>query len=164
MDYFAGQRLQLCSPLPAGAIAKRINEAAGSMLWPFAMGVVGGVWSGNIRLQYRSSPFEYNAKPVLSGRLKNAVSGSILELRYRAPLWVYCFYLVWYIFLTLAAAALIGNEWAPDGTVADKAMVIGTIGILSIAPIGLHAIGTRRSGEELSDLLNFLSQHIEATR
>lgn len=162
-DYFAGQRLQLRSRLPARAVAKRINDAASTNFSPFGVGVVGGVWSGRIRLKYQSSPFEYNAKPVLSGRLKDVPSGSSLELRYRAPLWVYGFYLIWYLFLTLVAAVLIGNELAPEVTIADKAMAIGTIGILSITPLGLHAVGTRRSAEELSELLNFLSQHIEAT-
>ena len=133
------------------------------MLWPLATGVVGGVWFGNIRLQYRSSPIEYNAKPVLSGRLWDTASGSSLELRYRAPIWVYVFYVVWYLFLTLAAA-LIGNAWAPEITSAEKIMAVGTIGLLLVGPIVMHAIGTRRSDVELSNILDFVSQHIEATR
>jgi len=154
-DYFAGERLRLCSPLSARAVAERINEAAGSLLWPFATGVVGGVWSGNIRLRYRSSLFEYNAKPVLSGRVREAASGSSLDLRYRAPLWVYGFYLVWYLFLALFAG-LIGHGW--DGA------TVGIFSILLVAPLGLHAVGSRRSEEELADLLDFLSQHAEAKR
>lgn len=164
MDYFAGQRLQLRSPLPARTAAQRINDAAGSMLWPFAMGVVGGVWLGNIRLQYRSSPFEYNAKPVLAGRLQDLASGSTLELRYRAPLWVYGFYFVWYLFLSLVGVVLIGNGWAPDMTSAEKAMAVGTIVLLLVVPIVLHAVGTRRSDDELATILDFVSSNIDATR
>ncbi|QDH33904.1 hypothetical protein E2E27_05890 [Porphyrobacter sp. YT40] len=164
MDYFTGQRLHLRSPLPAQTAAQRINDAAGSMFWPFAMGVVGGVWLGNVRLQYRSSPFEYNAKPVLAGRLRDVASGSSLELRYRAPLWVYGFYFVWYLFLTLVGAVLIGNGWAPDITSAEKAMAVGITGLLLVVPIVLHAVGTRRSGDELAAILDFVSSNINATR
>lgn len=161
-DYFAGESFRLRSPMSAPTVAERINEAAGSAFWPFTKGVVGGVWSGHIRLRYRSSLFEYNAKPVLSGSLQNAPSGSSLELRYRAPLWVYGFYLVWYLFLALVVAWLIGNGWAPELTGGDRAMALGIIAILLIAPLGLHAVGTRRSEEELGSLLDFLFQHVEA--
>lgn len=133
------------------------------MLWPLSSGVVGGVWFGNVRLRYRRSPFEYNAKPVLTGRLRDSVSGSRLELRYRAPLLVYVFYIAWYLILTLFVAALIGNGLAPEIT-ANKATAVGTIGLLLVGPIALHAVGTRRSDEELDDLLDFISEHIEATR
>ncbi|HEX8214123.1 MAG TPA: hypothetical protein VF582_01480 [Allosphingosinicella sp.] len=150
--------------MSARAVAERINDAAGSTLWPFTTGVVGGVRSSHIRLRYRSSLFEYNAKSVLSGRLQDAPGGSSLELRYRAPLWVYGFYLLWYLFLTFVVAGLIRNGWASGVTGGNKAMTIGIFAILLVAPLGLHAVGTRRSEEELADLLDFLSQHVEAKR
>jgi hypothetical protein len=134
------------------------------MLWPFAMGVVGIVGFGYIRLQYRRSPFEYNAKPVLSGRITDSASGSNLELRYRAPLWAVALYLVWYSVLALVAAVLIENGWPQELPAAAKAMAVSTIGLMLIGPIGLHAVGTRRSDEDLTELINFLSHCAEATR
>jgi len=163
-DYFAGQSFRLCSPLSVRTATERINEAAGSVLWPFNTGVVGYAWSGHIRLRYRSSPLEYNAKPVLAGRLQDAPGGSRLELRYRAPLWVYGFYLVWYLFITLVVVGLVSNGWAPGVASGDKAMGLGIIAALFVAPLGLHALGTRRSAEELAELLDFLSAQVEAKR
>jgi len=86
-----------------------------------------------------------------------------LELRYRAPLWAYVFYIAWYFLLTLFAAALIGNGWASERTSSDEAMIVSTIGLLLLAPIALHSFGTRRSEDELTDILDFVSQHVEAT-
>jgi hypothetical protein len=163
-DYFAGERFRLRSSLSARTVAERINEAAGSALWPFTTGIVGGVWAGHVRLRYRSSIFEYNAKPVLSGRLQDAPTGSSLDLRYRAPVWVYAFYVVWYLFLAFVAVGLLANGWAPEVTGSDKAMAVAIFAVLLVAPVGLHAFGTRRSDEELADLMDFLAQHAQANR
>ena len=163
-EYFAGQRCRLLSPLSVRTVSERINRAAGSAVWPFTTGIVGGVWSGHIRLRYRSSLFEYNAKPVLSGRLRDVPSGSSLELRYRAPLWVYGFYLFWYLLLTVGVVGLIGGGWAPEVTRGEKAMVMGIFAALLVAPLALHAFGTRRSAEELAELLDFLSEQAQAKR
>jgi hypothetical protein len=163
-DYFIGEGLRLHSPMPARIASERINKAAGSTLWPFTTGVVGGVWFRNIRLRYRSSLFEYNAKPVLSGRLEDGISGSTLELRYRAPVWVYGFNFVWYLLLTFIVAFLIGGGWAPGTTAGDKVIIIGFFSLMIVAPLALHAVGTRRSQEELVALIDFLAQHIDAKR
>jgi len=161
-EYFTGQRYRLLSPMSVRTVSERINRAAGSAVWPFTTGIVGGVWSGHIRLRYRSSLFEYNAKPVLSGRLRDVPSGSSLELRYRAPLWVYGFYLFWYLILTFGIVGLIGAGWAPEVTGGGKAMGMGIFAALLVAPPALHAIGTRRSAEELAELLDFLSEQAQA--
>jgi hypothetical protein len=163
-DYFAGECFRLRSPLSARTVAERINEAAGSALWPFAMGVVGGVWSGHIRLRYRSSLFEYNAKPVLAGRIREAPSGSSLDLRYRAPVLICAFYLIWYLFLAFFAVGFLANSGASEFTGGDKAMAVAILAMLFVAPVGLHAVGTRRSEEELAEMLDFLCRHAEAKR
>jgi peptidoglycan/LPS O-acetylase OafA/YrhL len=98
----------------------------------------------------------------LAGRIVEVPSGSSLDLRYRGPAWVYTFYVVWYLFLGFVAAGLIANGWAPEVTPGDKAMAVAIFAVLLIAPVGLHLVGTRRSDEELGDLLDFLSQHAEA--
>jgi hypothetical protein len=125
---------------------------------------VGGVFSGHIRLRYRSFVFEYNAKPVLSGRIQDAPSGSTLDLRYRAPAWVYAFYLFWYLFLVFIAVALLANDWAAELTGRDKAMAVAIVAVFLVAPVGLHAVGTRRSDEELADLMDFLTLNAGANR
>lgn len=163
-DYFAGVPLRLHSSIGSDVVAERIGSAAGSSFSPFSTGVVGGVWSGHVRLRYRSSPFEYNAKPVLSGRLLDAPSGSCLELRYRAPVWVYGFYLFWYLFLFFFAATLSMGHWAPEVTAGDKMTIVAMLVGFVIAPLLLHAFGTRGSETELNSLLDFLSQHAEMKR
>lgn len=160
-DYFAGQRLYLRSPLRAETVAGRLNKAAGSTLWPFTTGVVGGVWSGHVRLKYRSSLFEYNAKPVLAGRLAGTPTGSSFDLCYRALVWVYAFYLVWYLFLCLCAVLVLSNGSRIDFAASDTTLFTLIFAILSVTPIGLHVIGTRHSEKELADLLNFLAKHAE---
>jgi hypothetical protein len=163
-DYFIGERFRLHSPMSARMVAEHINEAAGSALWPFTTGVVGGVWSGLICLRYRSSLFEYNAKPVLAGRLHTATGGSNLELRYRAPLWVYGFYLFWYLSLTLIIFSVIAFGWTPEIRDGEKAIDFGIFALLLVTPLGLHTIGTHRSEVELAYLIDFLSRHAEAKR
>ncbi len=83
--YFEGERIRLYSPLPAKIVAERVNAEAGSPFWPFKIGVVGRIWKGHVRLRLSSSPFEYNAKPVLAGRLVDRFGGSRFDLVYRAP-------------------------------------------------------------------------------
>ena len=164
-DYFAGKCLRLHSPTSARIVAERVNEAAGSALWPFTMGVVGGVWSGHVRLRFRSSLFEYNAKPVLAGRLKEAPRGSSLDLRYRAPAWVYAFDLFWYSSLGLVVLIMLGQvgERNPDLNGRDLTIVSAGLVVLLLFPIVLHYFGTRNSDEELSYLLDFLAEHADAT-
>ena len=161
-DQFAGQRFRLNSSLPGRTVAERINHGAGSALWPFTTGVVGGVRSGHIRLRYRSSLFEYNAKPVLAGRIRETPRGSSLDLCYRAPIWLYVFFLFWYFFLAFAAVGFLANAWAPRVTGADNALAAAVLAVLLAAPVGLQAVGTRHSEEELSKLLDFLFQYAEA--
>lgn len=133
------------------------------MLWPFTTGTAGGVWSGHIRLSYRTWPFEYNAKPVLCGRLKDDGGGSSLYLRYRAPVWVYAFFLFWYLFLVLIGAAVFGGN---GDTLAVRAYMMGITvwTVLLLAPVVLHLFGTRRSDEDLAAILSFLSDYAEAKR
>jgi hypothetical protein len=163
-DYFIGIPIRLRSPLSAEAVAERINNSAGSIFWPFNFGVVGWARFGRISLRYRSSIFEYNAKPLLVGGLRDESLGAVLALRYRAPGPIYVFYLFWYSFLTLVGLLLIGTigQRNPDQTGADLAIVcIGLIFML-IFPVGMHYFGTRNWHEELSDLLDFLASEAEA--
>jgi len=165
VDYFFGMRRQLRSPTSARIVADRINGAAGSVLWPFTTGVVGGVLSGHLRLRFRSSPFEYNAKPVLSGRLWETPNGSSLDLNYRAPAWVYAFYLFWYGFLALVLLMMFGQIGVrtPDLQSAELSRVWALLISLLIAPVVMHYVGTRRSNEDFERLMDFLAEQADAT-
>ncbi|MBS0476372.1 MAG: hypothetical protein JSR28_14665 [Proteobacteria bacterium] len=157
-DYFFGIPLQLRSSSEPLVVAARINAAAGSMFWPFNTGIVGGVWSGHLRLRYCSSIFEYNAKPVLAGRVIPTTNGSLLKLRYRAPVWIYGFYVIWYFSLVFFSASFASGTWEPDFTTGDKSATILILGGLSLTPLALHAIGTHNSKKELDSILDFLSR------
>jgi hypothetical protein len=163
-DYFFGVRRQLHSPAPPRIIADRINAAAGSALWPFTSGVVGGVWLGHLRLRFRTSLFEYNAKPVLVGRVRETPSGSCLHLNYRAPAWVYAFDLVWYGFLGFVVLLMLGQVGArnPDLQAGELFTAWAILILLLIAPLVMHYLGTRRSNEDLECLLEFLSRQANA--
>jgi hypothetical protein len=157
-DYFVGQPVLLNSLHSPRIVAERINAAAGSIFSPFKRGVVGGVWLGRIRLRFVSSFGEYNAKPVLAGRLREAPTGSILVLRYRAPIRVYLFHVVWYSILLLVALAFLAGEIKSTGF-APAFLVPAT---LLIFPLVLHYAGTRNSAEELDYLLDFLAEQADA--
>ena len=163
-DYFAGQPVVLHSPASPEAVTERINNAAGSIIWPFNFGVVGGVRFGRISLRFRSSIFEYNAKPVLVGRVLQDSAGSTMQLRYRAPAPIYIFYLFWYCFLGLFALLLLGTigQRNPDLTSGDQVIIFGGWVFMSIFPLGLHYFGTRNADEELSKLLDFLASEAQA--
>ena len=163
IKYFGGESLQLRSSLSAKEVAERINRTAGSSFWPFTVGVVGGVHWGHVRLRFRSSIFEYNAKPVLAGRLCDATGGARLDLKYRAPIWVYFFYSIWYLFLGLIIVGLSSNGMNPELTNGDKVMVFAIFALLLVAPLGMHAIGTRNAESELGELADFLWRTAEAT-
>ena len=164
-DYLVGQPVRLTSRHSPREVAERINEAAGSRFWPFHTdAVVGGVWLGRLRLRYVSSPFEYNAKPQLAGGLREGRSGSILELRYRAPSWVYVFDLVWFGALGMVTLVMLGlvGERNPDLTNSDLVFIWTILLALLAAPLALHYVGTRNSDEELGYLLDFLAERIDA--
>ena len=100
-DYVFGRRLGIRSTLLKEEFEVRVNQAAGSNLWPFREGVVGGVHFGRLRLRYQGFPlFDYNAKPRLSGNINNEHGVTTAELSYRAPTWVLAFFSFWYLFLT----------------------------------------------------------------
>jgi hypothetical protein len=163
-DYFLGVPIRLESRLTAADVAERINAAAGSTVWPFTTGVVGRVSFGVVRLRFRSSFAEYNAKPILAGRIREARSGSILALRYRAPAWVYAFDVFWYSFLAfIALFPLFGDaELNPELTTTDFALIAAGLAAFLVFPFVLHFIGTRNSDFELAELLDFLAGHAEA--
>lgn len=163
-DYFFGVRRQLQSPASARIVADRINEAASSSLWPFTTGVVGGVWSGHLRLRFRTSFLEFNAKPVLTGRLRETPSGSCLDLNYRAPAWVYAFYLAWYLSLGSVILLMLGAIGVRNTDLqgGELASVWAGLILLLIAPLMFHYLGTRRSDDDLERLLDFLAQQADA--
>ena len=162
-DYFLGIPVRLRSPLSAQTVANRVNSSAASPFWPFTDGVAGRIWLGHIRLRFRDSFFEYNAKPVLVGRLEDASSGSILTLRYRAPAWAYVFDLFWYSFLGLSLLTLLFADMNPALAASDHAFVSAGFALFAVFPLGLHYYGTRRSDEELTYLLDFLAEQAGAT-
>ena len=130
---------------------------------PFRTGPAGGIFFGRVRLRYQSSPFEYNAKPILAGRIDPVSNGSLLRLTYRGRTWFRLFFVFWYLFLAIFAAVLltVGTDPPLHGT--ERLFPVVIIGGLAIVPMFMHVIGTRRSEEELDELIDFL-RHVAETR
>lgn len=161
-DYFRGIPVRLQSRLSAQAVADRINNASGSIFWPFNFGVVGSVRFGRVSLRYRSSIFEYNAKPVLVGRLHQESAGAILNLKYRAPASAYFSYCLTALVLCLVLIIALTGVGSGDLPAQDFAMLSAFIVVLPAFIFGFHAYGTRNSDEELSELIDFLEREAEA--
>jgi hypothetical protein len=157
-DYFFGVPVKLRSRLEPIDVAQRINEAAGSILLPWTEGVAGGVRFGLVRLRFQRSIFEFNMKPVLAGRVQSNGPGSLLLLSYRAPFAAHIFLLIWYGVLSLIfLAALAPSRGESPGF---HGALISLI--LFAVPIATVYGGTRRSDEDLTDLLEFLAEKAEA--
>ena len=164
-DYYFGQEVRLTSRHAPRIVAERINAAAASSYWPFHTdAVVGGIRLGRLRLRFVRSPFEYNAKPVLAGRLREIRSGSLLMLRYRAPFLVYVFDVVWFCFWGMVILAMLGQfgERNPDLTKTELTLIWASLLAMLVTPLALHYVGTRKSDEELGYLLDFLAERIDA--
>ena len=96
-EFLFGREVELRSPLSPDELRSRINGAAGWMFWPFQSDrIVGGITFGWMRLRYMSGPFEYNAKPVLSGRVQADLSGSHIRARFGASVSTRFFFVLWY--------------------------------------------------------------------
>jgi len=156
-DYFEGIPVHLHVQASSQVVADRINGAAGSTFWPFNTGVVGGVWLGRVRLRFRSSFAEYNAKPVLAGIIRDTSTGSELFLSYRAPAFSYLFFPFWYLILGFFAVLFLFGQTEPPSSAGDNAMLIFILGLMFIAPLAMHYFGTRNADDELSQLLDFLA-------
>ena len=168
IDYFVGQQVRLRSPLSAQTAAERINAAASNSIFrfgpfaPFRTGVIGRVWWGHLRLRVRSSLFMYNAKPILAGRLVDAPPGSELRLRYRAPAWCYFYYPFWYLVILGLAIGFSIAGFEPQVTGSEKMTLAAMLVAFFFLPLIVHAIGTRRSEEELAEMFAFLAEHAGA--
>jgi hypothetical protein len=114
-----------------------------------------------LRLRY-SSFFEYNAKPILSGRVERTATGTILRLVYRSPYATHVFLVFWYLILIATTGVMLtgGTEPALEGS--DRSFPFAIIGLLVVAPIGMHFVGTRNADAELEELLDFLERVAEA--
>jgi hypothetical protein len=155
-DQITGRKLTLRSPLGREEVSLRINRTSGSLFWPFASGVVGGCRFG--RLRVRHSPFEYNARPEMVGRVRDTLGSTELRIRFGMPAWVKLFFVMWFLFLTLFTAGLLstglaGAEWG----------FLLVLPLFLILPPAMHVFCTRRSEEDLDEILEFLEREAQAT-
>ena len=163
-DYYLGQPVTLRSPLKPDQLKQCINEAAKVVWWrlPFHIGPVGRFWFGRLRLRYATSPFEYNAKPVLTGGVEQAPAGSILRLEYRGRTWSRIFFVIWYAFLALFSVGFLILGTDPPLHGEERLAPFAIASALADMPILMHAIGTRNSNDELRKLIDFLEQVADA--
>jgi len=155
IDYFIGRRIVLRSPLSPGEAKARINDAAPLVLWPWSVGVSGRIVGHHLRLSYRAGLMDYNAKPVLAGRVEDNLGSTILRAKYRAPVFVYLFFPFWYGMLLLMAASLVaaylGNSLEPEGWIGFPILCL-----FAVMPIGLHYLFNRNADDELEEIILFL--------
>lgn len=165
-DYYFGKPVTLRSPLRPDEIAERIKDETRVSWWmvPFRTGPVGGVRWGRFRLRYFNSPFQYNAKPLLIGRMERTMTGTVLRLVYRGDTWSRIFFALWYVFLAffITMVSIFGFDQPLHG--AERLMPVGILALFAVVPLIMHAIGTSRSDEDLAELLEFLERVAQAKR
>jgi hypothetical protein len=163
-DYYFGRRITMRSPLRPDEIQQRIRDDTNVPFWwkPFHVGPAGGVRWGRLKLRFASSPFEYNAKPVLVGPIERTMTGTTLRLVYRGTTASRIFFGFWYGILALMAVAFSTMEMDPSLRGAERFIPFGLIVLFALAPIGMHLFGTRRSDDELEQLIDFLGRVAQA--
>ena len=165
-DYYFGLPVTLHSPLRPDDIAQRIKDETRVSWWmmPFRTGPVGGVRWGRLRLSYSNSPFEYNQKPVLTGPMERTMAGTVMRLGYRGTTWSRIFFAAWYLFMALIAMFFLVAGFDPPLHGVERLIPVAMIVSFFVFPIIIHAIGTRRSDEDLAALIEFLERVAEAKR
>ncbi|MFN2099111.1 hypothetical protein [Altererythrobacter sp. MF3-039] len=157
IDYFRGRRLLLRSPLSKEEAKRRINAASGPPFWPFRSGVRGRVWGEHLRLSYTDFwLIDYNAKPILAGRLHNALGSCELFVNFRAPAFAYVFFGFWYLFL---ACMFLASGGLFSQTAGGPPLLF--ISVFLLAPLAMHYGFTRHSEDNLESLLLFLQNEAE---
>lgn len=163
VEYFKGRRIVLHSPLRPAEVGERINASCSSRFNPFAAGVKGGVFANRMNLfDAQWGMFSYNAMPVLVGKLTDTPAGCTIEATYRAPLWVYAFFLIWYgllmlfMLLTIAGASAGGLE--PGGWI-----IFLILPLFALVPIAMH-YGFSSSEASLDRILHLLETKADLTR
>ena len=156
-EYIRGRRFRLRSSLPVDEVARRINAESGSLLFPFSSGIKGGVWWRRLRLvDNYLGMFTYNAKPVLAGTLRDDMGGCIVDAKYRAPLWAYLFFVLWYGMLTLftliSIVGLVEDRFEPGGWI-----IFVMLPIFAAMPLAMHYMfsGGQKS---LDSILHFVER------
>lgn len=155
VEYFRGRRVRLHSPLPSSQVAKRINAASDSRIFFVSGGVKGEVRRNYMNLFDASfGIFTYNAKPALIGRLVDTQDGCTIDAQYRAPLWAYAFFFLYYAIVSLFLVVAIVHAF--DGNVqSGGSMPFFMLPVFALAPIAFHYLflGSDRSLDRILQLL-----------
>lgn len=161
-DYFVGRRLVLISPLTASEVQARINDSAGSSVLPFSMGTVGWARFGRFRLRQRTSLFDYNAKPMLIGKMIGIPEGTRIEANFGATLWMKAFLVFWYAFLALwtVIAIATGPFEGNQGDLAYFPYLM--VPLFAVMPIGMHYLFNHSAEKDLKVMLRFLDTAAKA--
>lgn len=158
-EYWRGIPVTLTTPFAADAAAEKINAAAGSVLSPFASGIIGWARAGRLRLGCRPSIFSYNGRPLLTGRILPDRAGTRLELAYRGPVLARLMFPL-LVLIILAAGVAIA---ASGGLDAVSGLLIGLTPLVGlILALAAHAFLIRNAETELALLVDFLKHAIGA--
>ncbi|NVE95695.1 hypothetical protein [Altererythrobacter lutimaris] len=157
-DYILGRRINLHSNLPRLEIKEKIDNAAGSAFSPFAHGVTGGVYLGQIRLGWSTPIFNNGFRPIFVGRLSESLGRTQVSGRFGAPVFVLAFFSIWYVFLSLFTCSFIYaliTDAPREGDVWTFWVVIPVFWLLF--PV-LHFIFNRRAEHHLNEILELLEK------
>lgn len=157
-DYLVGRKLVLFSRHSPAEVGERINGAAGSTISPFSFGVVGWARFGRVRLRVRSSLLDYNAKPMLVGKLVEDPAGTRFEARFGATLWMKAFVIYWYLFLAIFAvfSLIYGPFRGAEGEAIYSPYLM--LPVFAVAPLAMHYLFATGSEDELDTMVDFLAK------
>ena len=143
-SYLLGQKVVLRSPLPSSSCTAKINAAIQNEPWALTTKIGGGISGTRLRLFYRTGPFARVGKPILMGRIEEAMGATMITGSYRAPLLAHAFLIFWYAMLGIM--------------VANSAMSFPVFCLFAVVPFFRHFIFHRNADAELAEILAFLRE------
>ena len=99
---------------------------------------------------------DYNAKPVLAGRLHDDMGATRMDAKFRAPAFAYFFFIFWYSILLIMVSVMVilltTGSWELEAWITFPILCL-----FAVMPIGMHYLFNRNAVDQLEEILVFLS-------
>ena len=105
---------------------------------------------------------DYNAKPMLVGRLMENANGTRILASFGATFWMKAFFVYWYVFLLIFSIVAIASGPFIGANGEEVYFPYLMLPLFVVAPIAMHVLFNRGGERELTELLAFLEKAADA--